>query len=194
MNCERCHERPARYHVTRVVNGETVEELHLCERCAAERGEVPPVPLAAGGLPDPHAAMQQLLAGLLAGLGPQAALQGGAPGATVARSCPRCGQTYAEFARTGLVGCPECYDAFSAELEPVIRRIHGKSRHEGKVPRRSGASARRRRALEELRRELERAVSREEFERAAELRDRIHALQAAEVADGGESPPAPARA
>jgi len=29
--CEECHERPARYHVRRVVNGEAVEEKHLCE-------------------------------------------------------------------------------------------------------------------------------------------------------------------
>jgi len=152
-----------------MVNGQTVEEADLCERCAAEYGEVPP---AAGGADGPLS-IPQLLAGLMAGLG-------GAPAADPAAAdrCPQCGYTYGEFARTGLLGCPGCYAAFADRLEAPIRRLHGASSHEGKVPLRSGVSLRRQRAVEELRRALQQAVERQEFERAAELRDRLRALRA----------------
>ena len=182
MDCDRCRERPARYHVKRVVNGETVRELDLCERCAAaEQGEL------AAAMAEPHLTIHQLLAGLLAGVGEAG---GAGAGAGVGARCPRCGTSYAEFARTGLVGCQACYDAFGDQLEALIRRVHGKSRHEGKLPLRAGASFRTRRAVDELRHELEQAVAAEAFERAAELRDRIRALQG--VADSGAVGPAAA--
>lgn len=56
------------------------------------------------------------------------------------------------------MGCAACYQAFRAELEPAIRRIHGKTVHEGKHPL---ASERMFRLLDEqksMRRELERAL------------------------------------
>jgi protein arginine kinase activator len=181
--CQQCRERPASYHVTRVVDGQTVQDLHLCERCAAERGE-----FGAGmspHLPEPLP-IQGLLASLLAGLGEATPGTGPAVGeaaGTEPLRCPHCGHTYAEFARTGLLGCPECYRAFAGRLLPLIRRIHGKSRHEGKVPLRGAGDLRKRRELEELRRELAAAVAEQAFERAAVLRDRIRAMEA-ELAAG----------
>lgn len=35
MLCERCQERPASVHVTRIINGEKTE-LYLCQECARE--------------------------------------------------------------------------------------------------------------------------------------------------------------
>jgi protein arginine kinase activator len=37
MSCEQCREREAVIHLTQIVN-EQVTTLHLCERCAAEKG------------------------------------------------------------------------------------------------------------------------------------------------------------
>ena len=37
MSCEQCHEREAVIQLTQIVN-EQVTTLHLCERCAAEKG------------------------------------------------------------------------------------------------------------------------------------------------------------
>ncbi len=169
MTCQQCHARPARYHVTRMVDGGAVEDLHLCEKCAAEQGSLG---LAA------DVTVQQLLASLL-GVGAPEAEVGTAPHAVTTERCPQCGQTYAEFAKTGLLGCPGCYDAFSAQLAPLVRRIHGKSAHGGKLPRRTGGAILQRRRVEEMRRQLAEAVAAEAFERAAELRDQIRALEAA---------------
>lgn len=156
MRCEQCGERPATVHVTRVVNGE-VSSRHLCERCARDQGEFE-------SFFDPKLGLPELFAGLLQPVRPRRA------------ACPRCGLRYEEFARTGLLGCAECYDAFAAELEPVLRRVHGSSRHGGKAPRRGrrmDAAA----ELKELRRQLELAVREERYEDAARLRDRIRALE-----------------
>jgi len=174
VTCQQCRERPAHYHLTSVVEGQTVQELHLCERCAAERGVVAAVP------PGPEApfSLQGWLASLLAGLG-EGAPQPGAPAADAPPRCPRCGHSYLEFSRTGLLGCPECYVAFGTQLEPVIRRVQGTSRHEGKVPARAGGGILRRRELAGLRSDLDAAVAAQAFERAAELRDRIRDLEAA---------------
>lgn len=51
-----------------------------------------------------------------------------------ARKCPVCGTTLADYSRTGLVGCAACYETFREDLMPAIRRIHGKTEHEGKHP------------------------------------------------------------
>ncbi len=170
MTCERCRERPARYVVTQVVPGQAVQQIHLCEQCAAEHGDLTPMPFVE--LP-----LQHLLAGLIGGIQPSVETE-----APPDKDCPGCGYPYAEFVRTGLVGCAQCYEAFAGELEPAIRRMHGKARHEGKIPLRSGGDLRQRRTLAHLRQALAEAVAQEAFERAAELRDRIRALKS--EADG----------
>ncbi len=173
--CQQCHERPALYHVTRVVDGNTEQDLHLCEVCAAQHGEA----MLKGPVLDPSFSIQQFLAGLLAGITDQTEAQAAQETAN-SRRCPRCGCGYHEFTKTGLLGCPECYDAFSEQLEPLVRRIHGKTRHEGKVPRRGGGALMRRRRVEELRKALAGAVAAEQFEQAAVLRDQIRALERAQ--------------
>ena len=37
MDCENCHQRLAQIHLTQIVN-DSVNTLHLCEECAAEKG------------------------------------------------------------------------------------------------------------------------------------------------------------
>ncbi|MBD4938639.1 protein-arginine kinase activator protein McsA, partial [Xanthomonas citri pv. citri] len=38
MICQECHERPATFHFTKVVNGEKIE-VHICEQCAKENSD-----------------------------------------------------------------------------------------------------------------------------------------------------------
>ena len=50
-------------------------------------------------------------------------------------SCESCGLTLAVFRRKGLLGCPDCYRAFEAHLEPLIGRAQsGATYHSGHVP------------------------------------------------------------
>jgi protein arginine kinase activator len=92
--------------------------------------------------------------------------------------CPRCGLQYSSFKETGRLGCSECYKAFQNQLKPLLRRIHGDTRHRGKSPMRGGAAGAPQRHVQRLHDELQRAVEREDFERAAQIRDEIRRFEA----------------
>lgn len=159
MRCEECGQRPATVHVTRIVNGQTTSR-HLCERCARDQGEL-------DLFFEPKFALPDLLQGLF-----------GHPGRPRPQlACPRCGLPYAEFTRTGFLGCAHCYEAFEEELDPVLRRVQGSTRHGGKAARRPARAADPAAELQSLRSQLEAAIREERYEDAARLRDRIRALE-----------------
>jgi protein arginine kinase activator len=91
--------------------------------------------------------------------------------------CPNCFNSYRKIGETGYVGCSECYKHFSIRLEPILRKIHGTSRHTGKVPKRLGFSVVLKREVGELKNSLKRAVENERYEEAAQIRDRIKELE-----------------
>lgn len=159
--CERCNKRPATVHYTEITNNKK-QELHLCEECARETG--------VGSFMMPQLVLHDFLGGLFQ-QEPQALVE------PVSRECPRCGLREREFARRGLLGCSDCYAVFRPAVDQVLRRIHGTVKHTGKLPRRTGKKTGVQRELKRLRQELEAAVRREEYEKAAELRDRIRELE-----------------
>ena len=88
-------------------------------------------------------------------------------GALAELSCPDCGIKFMEFRAGGRLGCPQDYAVFSKGLLSLLQRYHGATRHVGKrARRREGASDRLR-----LRTKLREAISREDYEEAARLRD-----------------------
>jgi len=163
--CDQCGERQASIHLTQIVDN-SVTTAHLCEQCAAEQG------VKTGG---PGAALP--LAGFLGSTGPGAAavLAGGAD----AGSCSFCGASLQDFRDTGRLGCPECYAAFETQLRELLRRIHGASQHVGRLYLAAAApdATEVPKLLAVLRERLRRAVETENFELAAELRDRIRGLE-----------------
>ncbi len=72
--------------------------------------------------------------------------------------CPACGTALSDYARTGLLGCAECYEAFREQLRPAVRRIHGRTVHTGKHPCGDGKMYELLDERKRLRGELERAV------------------------------------
>ena len=92
-------------------------------------------------------------------------------------TCPQCDITIKEFNETGRFGCSECYKAFESELSKLLRRIHGHEHHIGKIPAMNPAHLEARKELLSLRRRLKRAVGQEDFELAAQLRDRINKIE-----------------
>jgi protein arginine kinase activator len=92
-------------------------------------------------------------------------------------ACPMCGMTAGEFRRVGRVGCSNCYSYFAEYMPGLIQRIHGNSRHTGKVPVRGEAKLAEKQKIVQLRQALQQAISEEQFERAAELRDEIRRLE-----------------
>lgn len=164
--CERCGEADAVVNLTTIVHDEMKTE-RLCEKCAAQKG------LEAGKVPASFP-----LTDFLAQMGDKPAT--GAPPAGDTATCPFCGLSFDGFRETGRLGCPHCYSTFEVHLRGLLRRIHGATQHIGKVylPPDPSQSEREKR-LEGLRRKLSRAVESEDFERAAEIRDQIRALEPA---------------
>jgi protein arginine kinase activator len=104
--------------------------------------------------------------------------------------CPACGHEESDLQSTGLLGCPQCYTTFRRRIVPLLRRYHREVHHLGKAPQAQGPRAALRRQVAALKAALEEAVSREEYERAAQLRDEIQAKEQARAAVGDEAPPA----
>lgn len=168
MICQECGSNPATLHFTKIINGEKTE-VHLCEDCAKERGDF--------FYGNNGFSIQNLLSGWL---NIDSSTSSNAFGTKVSLQqlrCEKCGLTYSQFGELGKFGCSECYNTFSDRLDPVFKRVHGNTEHVGKIPKRTGKQVNYKRSLEKLKKELEYAIAREEFENAAKIRDQIRELQ-----------------
>lgn len=90
--------------------------------------------------------------------------------------CDDCKTTYKEFKKTGKFGCASCYEKFERYLDPLFKNIHGSTLNNSKLPKRCGETLRLKRKEEDLKEQLRKAVSEENFEEAAKPRDEIKAL------------------
>jgi len=158
LKCQKCP-KPATYHITEVVSEEQYEELHLCEECY-QKFYYDPQPQAVG---------QKGGVGQLE--------EGDEASALNQRECPVCGIKFVEFRNSGRLGCPHDYQEFREELAPLLENIHGEIRHCGKTPRRLPQNKQTQSELIQLRKQLQQAVTREAYEDAARLRDRIRQLE-----------------
>ncbi|HWP98345.1 MAG TPA: UvrB/UvrC motif-containing protein [Syntrophomonadaceae bacterium] len=165
MYCEGCKEKLATVHVAQIINGQKVE-LHLCETCAAGKGALM---FDLGNT----LSISHLLGSLLGNPYEVQDLQ--TPSSV--QTCPSCGMSFASIKHTGKLGCSQCYTAFEQELEPTLRRINGNSQHVGKIPSRSGQQVLLKRQIDELKTRLHQAVSKEQYEEAAEIRDSLKDLE-----------------
>ncbi len=108
----------------------------------------------------------------------QMTLLGTLPQQETEQHCPVCGRSEQTVRRTGRLGCPKCYQAFEPLLAPLVEQLGSAQRKETPSDG-AGAPQPAESAIDRLREEMFRAVNAEEYERAAELRDEIRALQAA---------------
>lgn len=161
MLCQHCGKKPATTFLKKTVNGQTTE-WHLCADCAAKQGVGPMLSNMGFDLGD-----------FWGSLFAEPAVREMAD--TV--RCEGCGHSFQEIAQSGRAGCPACYTTFYDRLLPSIQRIHGKTRHTGKVPSTGSEAGKRERELELLKKQLAESIASQEYERCAELRDRIQALE-----------------
>ncbi|MGG1678373.1 UvrB/UvrC motif-containing protein [Neobacillus sp. NRS-1170] len=182
MICQECNQRPAALHFTKIINGEKTE-VHLCEKCAQEKGEM----FIFNG--ESGFAFNNLLAGLL-NIDPSFKKPSQSPfHQEEVLQCDYCSMTFPQFLKVGRFGCAHCYETFKEQLKPVLGRLHsGNWAHNGKIPKRIGGGIHLRKQLEELKNALRDSIIGEEFEKAAEIRDEIRNLekQLAGSQEGGE--------
>jgi protein arginine kinase activator len=164
MQCQVCQKNEATIHLTEITDGVRTE-MHLCEHCAQEEGiaiksQIP---------------LNELLSGLLAAQPEDDELFGRSDRA---QSCPHCGFTLGRFRKDAVLGCPYDYEVFEKALLPLIEKAHdGKTSHCGKTPSKAPVGTKSQIEVMRLRQKLEAAVKNEDYELAAELRDKINKLE-----------------
>ena len=161
MVCDNCHERDAVVNLT-TIESNAVRQLHLCEQCAAERGVETSVATPKHPL----------------GLFLEAVQKQSVPASVEDGKCAFCGLTMKDFRDTGRLGCARCYTTFESSMRELLRRVHGGPRHIGRAYRApKDETLEKAGVLGDLREKLRRAIEQEQFETAAELRDRIKVLE-----------------
>jgi len=168
MLCQKCKKNEATVHIRQTVNG-VKTELMLCSECADKENK--------------YAFFGE---DLFSGFFSDSIL--GVRRSEEQKKCDGCGMTRRELASSGRAGCAKCYEVFAAELDKIIYGIHGNARHTGALPGGHAEHMEKQKRLDNLKKEIEslkkeqqQAVSEQNYEKAAELRDRIRALE-----NGGE--------
>lgn len=169
MKCQKCGKNEADTHVKRVINGE-FEEYDLCSECAKELGYTN---MFSDFASDFNSFLGSFFSNAL-------------PARTQATRCEVCNTGYADIARTGMMGCANCYSIFADQLMPTIRRVHGNTTHCGKHSKASKVEITEvkeekqdnKSKIAKLKEQLDIAVKNQEFEKAAQLRDEIKDMEA----------------
>lgn len=161
MLCNICGKKKATVHLTEIID-EQMSEMHLCEDCARDKSM--------------QMEQQFGLADLLSGLSDFDKQVKGVEKENL--KCSNCGLTYDDFRKFGRLGCSQCYESFKSRLAALLKKIHGSNRHSGKSPltftNKEGIPTE---DIDELKKRLLDAISAENFERAAELRDKIYEIE-----------------
>lgn len=186
MLCENCGKREANVMYTQVINGDK-KEMHLCEECSEKLGIGNmdfKMPISFSSfLGDFFDEFENNT--LLPELDPIKQL-----------TCDSCGMTFEDFMNTGKLGCSNCYDTFESKIDPILKNIHGATKHVGRLgkigpstnlkeekytenntiesPNNNETEASKTISEEErLNLELQKAIKEERYEDAARIRDEI---------------------
>lgn len=158
MLCDVCQDKHATVYLTQIVDGQ-MQKVNLCEGCAKEKGVTDPTGFA--------------LADLLLGLGTDEKLSP----QREENVCETCGFSHADFKKTGRLGCSDCYKTFGDGLDSLVKAMHKGTHHVGKVPTRYQATKLFTDRIADLKHRLKIAITDENFEEAANLRDEIKAAE-----------------
>jgi protein arginine kinase activator len=167
MICEICQTNVVTKKIQFVL-GNTVKEFNVCSQCAEKHDLHNPF----AGLPG---ALSVLMLGqLVKSLAPEMTDDD--------RSliCDACGTTIGKFRKTGVLGCPNCYESFKNILTHLLNQIHGSSKHIGNRPAKQRKNVTNY-DISELKKDLQVAIQDENYEKAAELRDLIRDVESSFV-------------
>ncbi|MBQ7875879.1 MAG: UvrB/UvrC motif-containing protein [Clostridia bacterium] len=157
MMCEKCGINPAAVTLTRVINGKK-SVVKLCASCAQENNIYKDLNMDLG--------FSSLFSSFFSDNEQE-------DSRTV--SCPVCSMTKPEFLKHGKPGCANCYSVFESSMTPLLKKIHSTTNHTGKVYGTSGGKSENK--IDLLKHQLKEAIEKEEYEKAARLRDEIKEME-----------------
>ena len=177
MLCQNCGKNEANVKYTQIING-VRKELNLCSECARKLGvDRIDIPMDftsfLGDFFNDYAESSLL------------------PSFSIDNvKCKTCNMTYNDFINTGMFGCSDCYDTFSGPIDSLLKNLHGTTKHIGRgaknvdelLNKKTSKNAfknnenskdEKSSKLEDLQKELDRAIKEERYEDAAKIRDEI---------------------
>lgn len=162
--CDKCGAE-ATVHDFKLAKGGIMHQVHLCDDCANKLGVAN----------KQFQTLDELVQSAAAPAGGQ--LMGGARGEAGAAVCPGCGMAWSEFREKGQLGCAACYDAFGEQISALVERMHeGGTHHVGKTPTKADRNESVELRVQHLRKQLADALAAEQYEKAAEIRDRLSTM------------------
>ena len=179
MLCDNCGKREANVRYSENINGKT-RELNLCEECSQKLGI---------GQMDFNMPMD--FSNFFGDFIEEFTKPEWMPLLSNVKTltCNNCGYTFDDIVNTGKLGCPNCYDVFESELDPIIKRIQGTSKHVGRIGKiidnkknkkynknkteENTPKKEEKTKLEQLQEDLKNAIKEERYEDAAKIRDEI---------------------
>ncbi|MBN1898419.1 MAG: UvrB/UvrC motif-containing protein [Spirochaetes bacterium] len=174
MKCDVCKKEEAIIHIQEVANN-NIKAIHLCEECARSYG-------IKGNIMNLGFTLIDIFSNMTSGklLSKQSKPSGSKDELIIPQQdnlkCPVCNETFSEFIETAKLGCGYCYIAFHDRIKPLLRKIHSQSLHKGKVPKNMQEKVSLNKALRSLNNRLKISLKREDYEKAALLRDEIKKL------------------
>ena len=156
-NCYFCGKK-ATVHFTQIINNKILK-MDLCESCAKQHGIGDP----------PSFSLTELLS--------KTSLFAEDP--TTEATCPHCGfsPSSPQFKKMGRLGCPQCYEHFHSMLGTILKDLHPKAIHQGKVPKNLFGRQATREKIRQLEQEMQSVIKTEAYEKAAALRDEVARLK-----------------
>ena len=178
MLCEICKQKQATIHIQEISKGEKIV-LHICESCATNKGldtiglqsfkiaEIlyklsgttgePLIPIADDSLQVNTSSDNKTVTTII---------------------CPKCKWDINKFQKTGRLGCENCYKTFSEILSRTLSNMHKGTLHTGKCPDlKKTKSSLLLLDILNLQKQLDLYIQREEYEKAATVRDEINKLK-----------------
>ncbi|MCL1802922.1 MAG: UvrB/UvrC motif-containing protein [Eubacteriaceae bacterium] len=185
MICDSCKQNPAKIIVKKIVDGYQ-SEIHLCETCAQNNDS---------SANDSNFDITEFIKGILnmqnsSNSAPFPEAYGNAFGFGNAENikCPTCNLSIGEFRKTVKFGCDDCYKTFDKIIEPIVRRMHSRTIHTGKVSKSAAPSDKGTlHEMAEIQQQLAKAISDEDYEQAAIFRDKLRQLREVSKAAEGKS-------
>ena len=184
MLCDLCKKNEATIHIQQVAPGEK-KVMHICSECASSRFQN-----SLQASIDPFELAEMFHEILSERMKTQREKQKNDAGDKAVQAlssqlyppCGGCGWTLEKLQTSRQVGCAGCYDHFRQAIEAALPENHCGIFHKGKIPgahpaEEECAIAAGCMKLAEAQTALADAVMREDFEKAAELRDAIQFLQ-----------------
>ena len=181
MKCSRCKKNRATIHIDKFLNGKYIF-IDVCEECAQKENMIPQQA-------DITQLLEEAIEKFFVKQIPESAKNPAKEGkhktttflkkikSQQSKTCTECGISLAEIDSEKLLGCPNDYDVFHEEIFARLKRINSIARYDGHLPIMNRAEGNIRLEIRKKKTEMKNAISLENYESAAKIRDEIIELE-----------------